>query len=174
MKKIKQQLLTEKQQIEASEQARKQRMAKKFGKKVQQDVLDKRAAAKKQTLEQVTRHRKGLKTRVSAGDDDGFDVSASAEVADATNKGGAKDGKDAAARPRAPMNHKRLGKDKKYGTGGHRNKRSNDQESYADTRQFSMSRNRRPFNGKGGGVAGKKTGKGRPGKGARQKQRSRK
>ena len=176
MKKIKQQLLTEKHQIEASEQARKMRMAKKFGKKVQQDILDKRAAAKKATLEQVSRHRKSLQGRAGASEDDGFDVSA---ALDAGDHGDADDKKGGSAGARrAPINHKRLGKDKKYGTGGHRNKRSNDQDSYADTRQFSMGRNRRPFNARGGGVAGKKPGAKpgakRPGKSSRQKQHARK
>ena len=171
MKRIKQQLLTEKHQIEASEQARKMRMAKKFGKKVQQDVLEKRAAAKKATLEQVSRHRKNLKGRIGAGDDDGFDVSASLD-ADGGDDNSNKAAKEGGRRP--PINHKRLGKDAKYGSGGHRNKRSNDKDSYADTRQFSMGRNRQPFNSRGGGAAGKKAGAKRPGKANRQKQHSRK
>ncbi len=77
MKRIKQQLLNEKQQIEASEQARKMRLQKKFGKKVQQDVLAARQKQKKQAMEEVSRHRKGLQDRVAAeGADDMFDVSA--------------------------------------------------------------------------------------------------
>jgi hypothetical protein len=79
-------------------------------------------------------------------------------------------------------NKRRLKKNAKYGTGGHRNIKSNSSDSYDDTRQFSMKKNRAPFkgaaaggNGGGGrGGAGKKTAKGgqRPGKAKRQKSRS--
>lgn len=158
MGRIKKQLLTEKQQIEASEQARKMRLQKKFGKKVQQDVLELRQKAKRQALDQVARHRKGLKNRSgdAASEEAQFDVSATP---------------DAPREARAPgINHRRKAKDKKYGTGGHRNTKSNTKDSYGDTRQFSLNKNRTPF------AAGKKKpaagGPKRPGKATRQKSRA--
>ena len=64
MARIKKQLLTEKQQIEASEQARKLRLQKKFGKKVQQDVLDARQRQKREALDLVARHRCAAKKKI--------------------------------------------------------------------------------------------------------------
>lgn len=60
MERVRQKMLNEKAVMEASERARKQREIKKYGKKVQQDVLAKRQAEKKATMEAVKRRRKGL------------------------------------------------------------------------------------------------------------------
>jgi rRNA-processing protein EBP2 len=60
MERVRQKMLNEKAAMEASERARKQREIKKFGKQVQQDVLAKRQAEKKATLEAVKRRRKGV------------------------------------------------------------------------------------------------------------------
>jgi len=62
MERVRQKMLNEKAAMEASERARKQREIKKFGKQVQQDVLAKRQAEKKATLEAVKRRRKGACT----------------------------------------------------------------------------------------------------------------
>eukprot|EP00117_Sycon_ciliatum_P020466 scpid82348/ scgid18227/ rRNA-processing protein EBP2; EBNA1-binding protein homolog len=53
MKKIKAKLLSEEQSLEQSEKARKQRELKKFGKKVQHEVLEKRRKEKRDALESV-------------------------------------------------------------------------------------------------------------------------
>lgn len=185
MRKVKEKLLNEKQQIEHAEVSRKQRESKKFGKKVQKDVLDKRQKEKSAMLDQVKRHRTDTKqaaTTSSQKREDDFNVSA----------------EDAKAKKyTAPMdkngnlmpNKRRQAKNAKFGTGGHRNKKSNDADSYLNTKQFSMKKNRSPFreggqaNYRGKGTDDKpgstKPNRGakrkapqRPGKSARKKQRN--
>jgi len=59
MQKIRQKLLDRKEGMEKSEKAKKQRQLKKIGKKVQQDVLQKRQQEKKKMLQTVDRIKKG-------------------------------------------------------------------------------------------------------------------
>merc|ERR1712147_52283 len=79
MQKVRSKLLERKQGMEKSEKAKKQRQLKKIGKKVQQEVLQKRQAEKRKMLETVDRIKKGkgkFKKSFDADDNkDMFDVS---------------------------------------------------------------------------------------------------
>jgi len=79
MQKVRSKLLERKQGMEKSEKAKKQRQLKKIGKKVQQEVLQKRQAEKKKMLQTVDRIKKGKgkfnKTFDKGDDKDMFDVS---------------------------------------------------------------------------------------------------
>ena len=69
-------MLEEQQSIKYSEEARKQREMKKFGKKVQQQKLLERQEAKKAALEKVNEFKKKRKNNAGGdGDDDEFDIS---------------------------------------------------------------------------------------------------
>eukprot|EP00051_Salpingoeca_urceolata_P006396 m.84627 g.84627 ORF g.84627 m.84627 type:complete len:221 (-) comp14812_c0_seq3:253-915(-) len=169
MRRVRQNLLTEKQKLEASEQAKKQRAFKKYGKKVQQSILQQRQQQKKNMLETVERHRKDLKNRLPV-EDDQFDIALEAAQAD---RGG--------ARGKSGPSLKRQQKDKKYGFGGKkRHSRSNTKESFSDTSDFSLSAMKQPFKDRGARTGGRggKGGRGskrignskpqRPGKAKRQ------
>ncbi|XP_071953659.1 probable rRNA-processing protein EBP2 homolog [Antedon mediterranea] len=61
MQKVKQKIITKKASIEKSEKAKKLRELKKYGKKVQHEVLLKRQKEKKEMIEAVKKYRKGQK-----------------------------------------------------------------------------------------------------------------
>eukprot|EP00045_Choanoeca_perplexa_P011402 m.120730 g.120730 ORF g.120730 m.120730 type:complete len:303 (-) comp15620_c1_seq2:5477-6385(-) len=161
MERVRQKMLNEKAAMEASERARKQREIKKFGKQVQQDVLAKRQAEKKATLEAVKRRRKGMANKLGTNDALDFDVDTIDYGDRTTNK--TKTGK----------NPKRAKKDAKYGNGGgKRNSRRNTGESVGDTTGYSGRQNKKPFPGTQGSKGrSKQAGNKRPGKATRQKQK---
>jgi rRNA-processing protein EBP2 len=144
MDKLKSKLLTEAANKKASEDAKKQRHLKKFGKQVQNSTLQERAKQKKETLDKIkSLKRKGASNELSNGDD--FQIAL--DEATSEDRGG--DNK------RRKPNSKRLGKDSKYGFGGKkRGSRTNDAESSADISGFSSK---------------KMKGKPRPGKSKRSK-----
>lgn len=128
MDKLKNKLLTEAANKRASEDAKKQRHLKKFGKQVQHTTLQERAKQKKDTLEKI----KSLKRKGGGNDlknDDEFQIAL--EEATSEDRGG--DNK------RRKPNSKRLAKDSKYGMGGKkRGSRANDAKSSADISDFSV------------------------------------
>lgn len=134
MDKLKNKLLTEAANKKASEEAKRQRQLKKFGKQVQHATLQERAKQKKEILEKI----KSLKKKRGANeisnndndyDDDDFQIAL--EEATENNRTGG-DNK------RRKPNSKRLAKDAKYGFGGKkRGKRENDATSSADISGFS-------------------------------------
>ena len=94
---------------------------KKLGKKVQQEVLKKRAEDKKQMMENVKKIRKG---KADQEDADDFEINTEAETS-----GGKK---------KSEINRKRKAKDSKYGFGGKKKMaKKNTQESYKDVSTFS-------------------------------------
>ncbi|OBA21362.1 eukaryotic rRNA processing [Metschnikowia bicuspidata var. bicuspidata NRRL YB-4993] len=119
MDKLKGKLLKEAADKKASEDAKKQRTLKKFGKKVQHETLQERAKQKRDTLEKI----KSLKKKRGANE-----MSNDADFQIALEEATAED------RPkRAKPNGKRLAKDAKYGQGGQkRGMRRNDADSSAD------------------------------------------
>lgn len=124
MDKLKNKLLAEAADKKASEEAKKQRNLKKFGKQVQNATLQQRAKQKKETLDKI----KSLKKR-KGGDlttDDDFQIALEeATTEEHENK-------------RRKPNGKRLAKNAKFGSGGmKRFKRSNDKDSSADVSGFS-------------------------------------
>ncbi|KAF6065309.1 Eukaryotic rRNA processing protein EBP2 family protein [Candida albicans] len=136
MDKLKNKLLTEAANKKASEEAKRQRQLKKFGKQVQHATLQERAKQKKETLEKI----KSLKKKRGANEisnDDDFQI-ALEEATENNQKyghGGSGSGGD---NKRRKPNSKRLAKDAKYGFGGKkRGKRENDAASSADISGFS-------------------------------------
>lgn len=127
MDKLKSKLLTEAANKKASEDAKKQRHLKKFGKQVQNSTLQERAKQKRETLDKIkSLKRKGANNELSNGDD--FQIAL--DEATSEDRGG--DNK------RRKPNSKRLSKDSKYGFGGKkRGTRANDAESSADISGFS-------------------------------------
>eukprot|EP00038_Savillea_parva_P018805 m.25519 g.25519 ORF g.25519 m.25519 type:complete len:301 (-) comp4244_c0_seq1:652-1554(-) len=160
MARVKERLIIENKKITASEQARKQRENKKFGKKIQQEVLAKRQKAKKEAIAGVNKLRKGLKQKMANSSAD-FGVEA-VDAAEARGGG---------ASPRGGRNKKREAKDAKFGFGGKgNNKRSkrNDSSSFMEGR-FNVAKNKQlPRSMAGKSKAGKSKAKTkRPGKSKR-------
>lgn len=120
MDRLKKKLLKEAADLKASEEAKKQRQLKKFGKKVMHETLQERDKQKKETLEKI----KSLKKKRGANemlDDDDFQIALD-EATGETNKS-----------KRVKPNAKRLAKDSKYGFGGKKRFfRKNDAESSSD------------------------------------------
>ena len=125
MDKLKAKLLEEAANKKASEEAKRQRLLKKFGKQVQVATLQERAKQKRETLDKI----KSLKRKRGSGltNDDEFQVA----LEEATNE-------HQRENKRAKPNGKRLAKDAKFGQGGKkRGMRKNDATSSADVSGFS-------------------------------------
>lgn len=118
MDKLKTKLLKEAADQKASEDAKKQRQLKKFGKQVQHATLQERAKQKRDTLDKI----KSLKKKRSSNEisnDDEFQIALEEATAENTK--------------RQKPNGKRLAKDAKYGHGGKKRfLRKNDADSSAD------------------------------------------
>lgn len=129
MEKLKQKLLTEAANKKASEEAKKQRHLKKFGKQVQHATLQERAKQKKEALgkiDQLKKRKRG--TNEMLGDDE-FDIALEDAVAGKTYEGPNK---------RAKVNGKRKAKDAKFGFGGKKRfLRKNDAQLSMDVSGFS-------------------------------------
>ncbi|XP_074612583.1 putative rRNA-processing protein EBP2 [Acropora palmata] len=166
MQRVRAKLLSKQQAMERSEKAKKQREMKKFGKKVQQDVLEKRQQQKKAQLEAVKSFKKRGKQAITpdfgrANDD--FPIQ--------TDKGSStivrgiviKRGKSA----------KRKAKDARFGFGGvKRGMKRNTKESFSDmVNSFKPGKHGKAPSGKPGKM-GKKRKNVRPGK-SRRKQMKR-
>ena len=120
MQKLKQKLLTEAANKKASEEAKKQRSLKKFGKQVQHATLQERAKQKRETLDKLDQIKKRKRGTDMVGDDEFNIALEDAEDLERKNK-------------RAKPNGKRLAKDSKYGSGGmKRFLRKNDAKLSAD------------------------------------------
>lgn len=148
MDKLKNKLLTEAANKKASEEAKKQRSLKKFGKQVQNATLQERAKQKKETLDKIKSLKK-KRGNNEMNNDDEFQIA----LEEATREDSRGDSRGGDNKRRKP-NSKRLAKDAKYGHGGmKRFKRTNDADSSADISGFSNKKS--------------KGGKSRPGKSRR-------
>lgn len=156
MKRVRERLLHKQLSVEKSEKAKKLRELRKYGKKVQQEILLKRQKDKKEMLEAVKKYRKGQKDKIDFLDE--LDKPASKQQG-----GKQKDKKD--FRP----NKKREYKNKKFGFGGQKKRsKSNTAKSSGEMSEFNINvHQKRP------GQKLKKAPKGRPGKSKRQKMKSR-
>ncbi|WFD28869.1 rRNA-processing protein EBP2 [Malassezia nana] len=118
MERVRQRLLDESASIKASEEAKRQRELKKYGKKIQTEKLQERQRSKKEMEDKVN----ALKRKRSSGfelDDDEFDVQLEEAIGERKNE---------ARRPRGKMS--RQSRDAKYGFGGKkRHQKSNTAES---------------------------------------------
>lgn len=127
MDKLKNKLLTEAANKKASEEAKKQRSLKKFGKQVQHATLQERAKQKKQTIEKINSLKKKRGSSALSNEDD-FQIA----LEEATKENAKQD-----SNKRRKPNAKRLGKDAKYGFGGKKRlSRENDKNSSADVSGF--------------------------------------
>ncbi|KAJ3028575.1 UNVERIFIED_CONTAM: rRNA-processing protein and EBNA1-binding protein ebp2 [Siphonaria sp. JEL0065] len=166
---VRQKLVDEANSIAAAEKARKLRDAKKFGKKVQQEKLLERQKSKKEELDKVKLLRKKANSSKNVdGETDGdeFGIAVDKEYG-GTGRSETKKAQQ--------VNHKRKGKDAKFGFGGKkRHSKSNTAESSADISDFNGKRMKREaqLGAKKGSGVGKKAGGGgqRPGKARRQQQ----
>ncbi|XP_005110722.1 probable rRNA-processing protein EBP2 [Aplysia californica] len=148
MKKVRSKLLEKKMSMERSEKAKKLRELRKYGKKVQHEVLLKRQKEKREMLDSVKKFRKGQIDKIEL-----LGETVERETPAQQTQNGKKN-----MRP----NKKREFKNKKFGFGGQK-KRSkyNTAESSADVSDF----NARKAHGKGPARKGK--GNQRPGKNRR-------
>jgi len=154
MAKIRDVMLKDQEKIERAERNKKTREMKKFGKQVQQEVLQERQKRKKAAMQMAARHGKSLSDTKGLDDFDVTAINARNLRKERTGLG---------------KNPKRIAKDKKFGFGGKKKMaRKNTAESSANMSGFPGRNMRKPFD-KGG-----KKGNKRPGKQARQKMKSRK
>jgi len=145
MQKIRKKLLERKDKMELSEKAKRQRQLKKVGKKIQNEVLQKRQQEKKKMLSDVDRMKKGKSQKLyGAGDDvaESFDVSTESKA----------------------QGKKRKRKDDKFGYGGRKRKmKKNSAGSTADMTSFKSDihgkarRNNKPAAGSAAGKRKSKT-----------------
>ncbi|KAJ3805607.1 putative rRNA processing-related protein [Lentinula aff. lateritia] len=153
MERIRQRLLDEKAGIKKSEEKRKEREGKKFGKQVQIEKLKDRERGKKEMEERL----KGLKRKRKDildnpdGNDDAFDVA----VEDAISDRPAKRGRGG---PASGSRLSRQGRDKKFGFGGAG--RRSKQNTSASTDDFDSGSRKGPGGGGRGGRGGRGSGRG--------------
>lgn len=152
MDKLKQKLIETETAKKASQDARRQRELKKFGKQVQHAKLQERAKDKRETLDKI----KSLK-RKRAGNEitnDDFDIAVEEAAADMSERRGGRGGRD------GKPNARRQAKNSKYGSGGKKRfSRSNDAESSNDMSGFNSKRMKTGFGGSRGGAKAKRPGK---------------
>ncbi|KAH9924331.1 eukaryotic rRNA processing [Epithele typhae] len=165
MERIRQRLLDDRAGMRRSEEKRKEREGKKFGKQVQMERIKERQQNKKEVEERLKGLKRKRKGNLDGGNED-FDVAVEDALADRPNKrskSGPGTGKGPGGKPKLP----RGARDKKFGFGGS-GKRSK-QNTKDSTDSFVQ---RGGPGGKGKGGKGKGPAK-RPGKGRRMAQRSR-
>lgn len=157
MQKIRKKLISKQMSLEKSEKAKKLREQRKFGKKVQVEVIQKRQKEKKAMMSAVKKYQKGMTDKLDFLDGD-----------QKTGKDSS-DGSKKAVNKKGP-NAKRKYKDKKFGFGGKKSgKKWNTKESFNDVSGFRA----KVAHAKGGkkGKGGKQNK--RPGKSVRKKMKSR-
>uniref|UniRef100_A0A3Q1HFQ0 EBNA1 binding protein 2 n=1 Tax=Acanthochromis polyacanthus TaxID=80966 RepID=A0A3Q1HFQ0_9TELE len=157
MQKIRKKLISKQLSLEKSEKAKKLREQRKFGKKVQVEVIQKRQKEKKAMMSAVKKYQKGMTDKLDFLDGD-----------QKTGKDSS-DGSKKAMNKKGP-NAKRKYKDKKFGFGGKKSgKKWNTKESFNDVSGFRA----KVAHAKGGkkGKGGKQNK--RPGKSVRKKMKSR-
>ena len=146
MERVRQRLLDESASIKASEDAKRQRELKKYGKKIQTEKLFERQRSKRDMQEKVNALKRKRQTGLDM-DDDEFDV----QLEEALGE------RKAAQRTQRGPNKKRQYRDEKYGFGG--KKRHNKSNTAESTDQVGPSR-RKPGQRPKGGKA-KRPGKAR-------------
>ncbi|XP_069498552.1 probable rRNA-processing protein EBP2 isoform X2 [Ambystoma mexicanum] len=162
MQKIRKKLQEKQSSMDKSEKAKQLRALRKYGKKVQTEVLQKRQKEKSSMMNSIKKYQKGITDRLDFLEGDKMQP-----------QKGKPGGAAAAQKAKKGPNAKRRFKDEKFGFGGRKkgNKR-NTKESFNDVSGFraSVAHNKgRP--GKKGSKM--RTSNKRPGKAARQKQKSR-
>ncbi|KAL4635005.1 putative rRNA-processing protein EBP2 [Arapaima gigas] len=151
MQKIRQKLIMKQAAMEKSEKAKKLREQRKFGKKVQTEVIQKRQKEKKAMMSAVKKYQKGMTDKL--------------DFLDGDQEKGKKGVNKTAVHKKIPS-AKRKYKDQKFGFGGKkRGSKWNTRESHDDVSGFRASMAH--------GKAGKQKPNKRPGKNARRKMKNR-
>lgn len=160
MQRVRQRLLDDDAALKASENARKQRQLKKFGKAVQIEKQKSRQKEKSDMLDKVKSLKR--KRKDGEGGDDGFDIELDDAIADPRGEGNNRRGSNR----KGGISRKK--RDEKYGFGGKkRHAKSNTAESTGDMRSFDSKKMKKPF--RGSKQKGKSSNKpNRPGKARRQ------
>ncbi|KIR36168.1 rRNA-processing protein EBP2 [Cryptococcus deuterogattii MMRL2647] len=156
MERVRTKLVEEAQGIKKSEDAKKQRELKKFGKQIQHEKLRQREQDKKSFENRVEGLKRKRKEGMELGDEgDEFDIAVEDAVEDQPQKGG----RSASGKSKMP----RHARDAKFSLGG------GGRRSKQNTRESTMDFGGGMSRGKGGkaGTAGKAKPKGRPGKSRR-------
>lgn len=151
MKRVREKLLSQQKLMEEKQKARKLRELKKFGKKVQQEILQKRQEKKKSALESIKKYKKGRGEKPSfLRSEEEFPVSTESSQKEVRRK----------KEQVGSKSQKRQLKDKKFGFGGKKRGRNvNTAESSADMSGFSSARHSQaPGRGKKGTVGKRKSG----------------
>ncbi|KAF8651957.1 hypothetical protein AX16_004600 [Volvariella volvacea WC 439] len=173
MERIRQRLLDESASLKRSEEKRKEREGKKYGKQVQIEKIKERERSKKEFEERV----KGLKRKrkdvlnSQGGADDDFDVAVEDAISDRPSKRSKTSSGASSSKPKLP----RKVRDKKYGFGGAG--RRSKQNTKSSTDDFDASKRvggKLNTMGKKSGRGGAKGGAKRPGKSRRISARSKK
>lgn len=158
MQKIRKKLISKQAILEKSEKAKKLREQRKFGKKVQVEVIQKRQKEKKAMMNAVKKYQKGMTDKLDFLDGD--------QKAPA----GANQKNQKADMARRAPNAKRKSKDDRFGFGGKKSgKKWNTKESHNDVSGFRS----KVAHGKGGKKGNKGKQNKRPGKSVRKKMKSR-
>ncbi|OLY78910.1 putative rRNA-processing protein ebp2 [Smittium mucronatum] len=158
MEKIRSRLLQEHKSIQLSEEAKKQRELKKFGKKVQNEKLRERIDKKRQTLNNIELLKKKRKSSDNADSfNDDFDVAIGEDYTGTATSNNSKSNK----KNGKPLpNPKRRAKNDRYGHGGSkRGVKRNTQDSISDVSGINQNKGRSGFGKRGKGPASSKAGK---------------
>lgn len=162
MKLVRKKLLEKQVSMEMSEKAKKMRELRKYGKKVQQEVLQKRHKEKKDMMDAVKKYRKGQKDKLDFLDD----------------KGPPNKKQKTAPKQEIQLNKKRQYKNQKFGFGGQKKRsKMNTASSSADMSDFNPRVHQKKFSNKASGnrSGGQKKGQvKRPGKSKRKQMKNRK
>ncbi|KAJ8415599.1 hypothetical protein AAFF_G00425790 [Aldrovandia affinis] len=162
MQKIRKKLIMKQTAMEKSEKAKKLREQRKYGKKVQTEVLQKRQKEKKAMMASVKNYQKGMTDKLDFLDGD-----------QGKGKGKKGAGVTKAAMNKKGPNAKRKFKDQRFGFGGKKSgSKWNTKESHNDVSGFKA----KVAHGKGGkkfGKGGKQKPNKRPGKDSRRKMKNR-
>ncbi|CAG2160617.1 unnamed protein product [Oppiella nova] len=155
MKKVRENIVKRQTAMDASEKAKKMRELKKYGKKIQTEVLIKRQKEKREMMDRLKKYKSGKEDNLDFLDGEG----GGAQKKSILKNGSEKQSK----RSQQKANQKQKYKNSKFGYGGQK-KRSkyNTSSSSADMTKFSRRRHSKPSNGKP-----------RPGKSVRQRMKSR-
>ncbi|KAJ2615620.1 RRNA processing protein [Coemansia sp. RSA 1285] len=138
MARIRQKLLDQQKSIQNSEEAKKQRQLRKYGKQIQQEKIKEREDKKKAALDKIAAVKKRLRN-ANTGDDDDFDIDVNSD--DEVKPGSGFVGKSKNGRPLP--NKKRQIKNAKFGFGGKkRGLKKNTAASTDDMSGFSVKRNK--------------------------------
>ncbi|OSX59721.1 hypothetical protein POSPLADRAFT_1183396 [Postia placenta MAD-698-R-SB12] len=162
MERIRQRLLDEGAAIKRSEEKRKEREGKKFGKQVQMEKLQERERSKKEMEERLKGLKRKRKDALDGPQDDGFDVAVEDAISDRPSK------RTKGAGPGDKKKLPRPARDKKFGFGGPRKRAKQNTKSSTDSFEA-----RSAGKGKGANGPRAKGGSKRPGKSKRVSARSR-